>query len=397
MSLAASAAGESYGETAKQIVIGNAMFGRSITGTVNLFKSRFGGIVTQQMLALPTQIKKAHENFAALFRGLNITPLLEGLHKTLKFLDQGTVGFNAWKTIFETLFNPLFGGAKSAGDLMEHFFNRVTIMTLDAQYAWIKMGGTVQLSAFGVKDFGDLLERSIKFGSGLAIAMLRTGQAVLFVADVLTRIVTLLQAAWDMSMGYGKTIGAIFGKSTYRAADKEFQTAASRLKEFIDPSTATSGILMMEGIIDGIKSSTPALVGAVGQAMDAANAEVKKKQDMHSPSRVWAGFAKNMARGSIDEFHAQTPAFARAAGAMASVQPARAAGAMASVQPAMPRSMNGGGSISNSQSISIGDIHMHGQQHGDMVTMPIGEFKRMLALCIEGMAIHKGSLIGAQP
>jgi hypothetical protein len=377
------AAGAEGRQMGINMVVGAAMWGRSITGAANIMQSKFGNIVRQQMLALPTQIAKVRENFGALFRGLNVTPLLEGLRSTLRFLDQGTVGFNAWKTIFSTLFNPLFGGAKSAGDLMEHFFNRVTILTLDAQYEWIKMGGAIRLSNFGVKNFGDLLAKGITAASGIAISMIRTAQAGLMVADVFKRALSLLQAMWDISIGLGKSVGAIFGKTTVDDANSEFTAANSRLKEVVSRDALTNASNMLDSMAEGIRSSTPVLVGAVGDAMDAANAEVKKKQDMHSPSRVWAGFARNMSLGATNEFRAQTPRFAAAAGAMANVR------------PATPPVMQGGTTISNSQSRTwTGDAHFHGAtQAGGMVTIPIGEFKRLLSMCFEGEAIHHGATL----
>ncbi len=140
VSMAASAAGESYGETAKSLVVSNAMFGRSVEGTVNLFKARFGPIVSKQMLSLDTQTKKLKENFSALFRHLNIEPLLVGLHKVLGVFEQNNVVFKAWKGIFSTLFEPIFGNAPKAGEAIKSFAQSITIMALDAQYEWIKVG-----------------------------------------------------------------------------------------------------------------------------------------------------------------------------------------------------------------------------------------------------------------
>ena len=65
---------------------------------------------------------------------------------------------------------------------------------------------------------------------------------------------------------------------------------------------------MMTGLLNGMNSQRSAAVSTARSIAQAINREYAKVQDIHSPSKVWAGFGMNQIQGGIKGMEKGIPA-----------------------------------------------------------------------------------------
>lgn len=375
VSLASSATNGAYTDTAKAMVIGSAMMGRSVQGVADTLKARFGPIVKQQMLALSTQIAKAREGFAALFRGIKVEPALKGLDNVLSALKAGSVESKAWSKIFESLFNPLFAGAEEGGNVLRKFVDKATILALRLAIAWESAQGAFQLRTAGLDLASKALRVFVPLATSGAIAMLQAAEITLNFAGSLYNLGRAAYYALDL-LGSLATLD-------FKGIDKAAPEFLAGLKGiFTGGETAQAGSRMIEGLVAGIKSAQPALNKAVQDSASEANTAFKAKLDIHSPSRVWASFGRQLPAGAAIGVRAGTREFAASADALASVPEAQPRGG----------STRRGAAPSSTTHITLGDIIIQGIPAGSpgAVTIPMGEIRTALASILEGLVIQRG-------
>jgi hypothetical protein len=372
---ASAATGGRYEDTAKAMIISSAMMGRSIVQTADLFHSRFGAIVSKQMLALPTQLAKARENFSALFRDVRIEPVLLGLRNVLGILDQGTVEFKAWKTILETLFNPLFGGAEEGGRVVEKFVDKVTILALRGAIAWKNMKGSFSLKDIGLESTADLLSAVVRGSTGFAIGLLQATKAAMVLTDVLVGLGGVLV---NTVMLFGQLLSAGSAKDFDRLGKKAEDVLGSAKLMLGGGEASNAGFRMIDGLIAGIEKAQPKLNAAVIAVAKETNATFKSAQDMHSPSKVWTGYGFNMGTSAASGFTASIPRFNSAVSRFADAP---------SAQPLLSGSRD---TYQGAQShVTIGDVHVHSE--GKTVEIPVEALRDKLAMILEGLAIQRGA------
>jgi hypothetical protein len=378
VAMASSATGGKFEEAAKGLVTFNALMGKGAQMGQTL-QSRFGGIVSKQMLSLSTQTAKAKENFAALFRGINIDPVLKGLHNVLGILDQGTVEFKAWKTILETLFNPLFGGAEEGGKVIEKFVDKATILSLQAALAWKHMKGSFSLKDIGLDSTAELLSKVVRGSTGFAIGLLQATKAAMVLMDVLVGLGGVLYNTTSL-MASLLSAGRLGDKPT--EALKGLRDSAKLALG--GNSMSNAGFDMIDGLIGGIRKAQPLLNQAVIQAAHESNEAFRKAQDMHSPSRVWRGFGFNLGTSAAAGIHASIPRFEAATSMLANVP---------SAQPSVNNFGGANTRIGGDTHVQVGDIHIHGGQgQSGMVEIPIDQLRSFVASIFEGLAIQRGAL-----
>lgn len=387
VALAESGAGEKGKQWAMGQIYMNAILGRSMDQVGVLAQKRFGGIVSAKMLDLNVQTLKAKENIAALFRGVKIEPLLKGLDKVLGFFKAGSVQAEAWSTIFETMFNPLFRGAEKGGDVIKTFMNKVTILALNAAIAWEDMGASFSLQKFGIKDTSDLLVKASTAAGGLAIAMLRAADATIYIVSGATRAYQAVAGLFGMAKAlFTRDFGPEQAKAGHNAL-LEFKSA------FGTNETADVGHSMIDGLIKGIQDAQPFLNKAAADAMKGAENAAKDEAKIRSPSHKWQmNVGRQLPLGGAIGIRQTAPVMARAgASALAGVG-VRASGGGGF---GMGAGGMGGGGMAR-PSVSVGEVHAH--FHGapnaaGTVTIPIAEFRSFLAQTIEGVAIQRGAHI----
>jgi len=84
-------------------------------------QAKLGGIVARQMLGLEAQSARLKSNMGALFGGLEITPVLEGMQTLVGLFDKSTAAGQAMKLLFEKVFQPLIDQAQNAAYVVEAF------------------------------------------------------------------------------------------------------------------------------------------------------------------------------------------------------------------------------------------------------------------------------------
>jgi len=377
VALGASAAGDAGKQMGMNLLMGSVMFGKGAGRAYDIMKSKFGAIVQQQMLALPTQIAKAKENWAALFRGINITPLLKGLDGMLSFMKQGTVQADAWSKIFETLFSPLFKGAEEGGNVIKTFLNKVTILALNSAIAWEDMGASFSLQKFGFKSTSDLLQRSVKFASGLAIAVLRTAQGAIWFGTTLEKTVSILGLVARSAWAVGAAIHSWTKKGEFNS--KDWEDIGARMKGLGDFDTPRAGIQLIQGLVDGIKNATPYLEKAAADSGNKAKAAFDESQGIRSPAKKWIWSGRQMPLGGAIGINQTAPQLRSAA---------------ADVMGGSIRPTPSGGSTQNSYGGGVhieGGVHIHGEVGQQTVTIPIAALNDWFAATLEGMCIRKGA------
>lgn len=376
VSLASSATNGAYTETAKAMVIGSALMGQSVQGVADQLKNRFGPIVKQQMLALPTQLAKAREGFTSLFRGIKIEPVLKGLDNVLGALRVGSVESKAWSKIFESLFNPLFKGAEEGGNVLRRFVDKATILALRLMIAWEDAQGAFNIRTGGIDLAAASLRALVQIVPGLAVGFLRAAQATVILGDALYRLL-------DIGMQVGMVMFNLLTGQTHKIPGALAATRDAIVDAFKSASSVSSGVSTIEGLIQGIRSAQPALNAAVVQSANEANTAFKNAQGIHSPSRLWAKFGYQLPAGAAIGVERGTREFAGAAEDLANTPEA---------QPLSGSGPRGGRGGSSTHITLTGDIIIQGASQGapGTVTIPVGALRSELASILEGLVIQRG-------
>jgi len=388
VALGEAAAGDEGRQMGINMVAGAAMFGRSVTGAAAIMKSKFGLIVQKQMLALPVQIAKARYGFSQLLTGLNVEPLLRGLHNVLGLFNQGTETSKAWRAIFGTLFEPLFAGAEKGSFTIKRFLQGVTIVALEAAIKFKKMKGALSFESLGLGNAGQLLEGMISGFSGLTVGILRTVQASLLLGDALKRALSVGLLLAQVSP-FGPVIAGI-RKLMGTDFKDQFAGIADRAKGVVSGDAATAGVALIEGMISGIEKGKPALIEAARAAQQAANDAVKQEQQIHSPSKKWERFGLHLTQGESRGMKRGQPELVRTTRDIQRATFDVGGAGFGARGPAFGgggRASSGGGQAHP----TIGQLHLHGLSKSDKVTLSIGELTDLIAQALEGLTIQQGA------
>lgn len=373
VSEASSAAGEGQAQLVKNMALFSRWSGSSSKNVRDLVHSRFGAIVSAQMLSIPTQINKMKEGFKALFRGISLDPLLRGLDRVTSMFRAGTTQFEAWKTIFSTLFTPLFEQAESGGQTLRHFFNIVTNYALRTTIAFVKSGHTLRNSFKGI----NLV--SLVSGAGtIALGLIRAAQASIILVQTLKEVVQVGVAAY-------KVLYAIANIGV-KGNTKDWSSAMDSIKGLWQSDTTdkmlASGFQMAQGMADGITKGIPLIAKASREAGLQANDAARKATDSHSPSRVWMKWGYGLPEGGARGVQKATPRLTFAADVAAR---APMAAAMNVGRPNRSVSSN---------SVQTGPITiMASQVTPNTVTMDFLAAKHQFAQILQGACIAKGATV----
>ena len=380
VALGEAAAGEEGKQMGINMVAGAALFGRSVSGAAAIIKSKFGGIVERQMLALPVQTAKAKESLQALFRGVKVEPLLRGIDKVLGLIKQGSVQSDAWSGIIETLFNPLFKDAEKGGYVVQTFFNKVTILALNAAIAWEDMSSSFTLQRVGIKSMSDLLVKAVGLTSKLAVSVLRGAQGTIWFVTTMERLASICGIVLRTVYAIGNGIHTWTETGEFNKGD--WLDIGARIKALGDFDTERSGIQLIQGLINGIKDATPYLEKAAAESGDAAKKAFDASQGIHSPSVRWRWSGRQLPLGGAIGIRDTAP-----------VMRGAAAGVLGSIGTARPAPSLGGGSMMSSigPRVSVGQLVVQGGAAPSMVTIPLAELRSMVASLFEGIAIQKGA------
>ncbi len=241
----------------------------------------------------------------------------------------------------------------------------------------LKLGKAFSIKSLGFDSVGDALASAVGLASDFAVALLEGAKAALVLVDALRTIGAVASIGKNLVKF---TVGGLTPGGLKKQDEAITALAAAGRKLMSPDKTMESGFNMIDGIIQGIEQRTPALKEAAKSAANAANKSFQDAQQIHSRSKVWTKFGSWMTEGATYGLKKGIPQFESATKELASA-------------PQAPSPSVGSPNISHSKSVSFGDIHVHGEGNQQQVTIPLWEFKRMLATCIEGETIYKGGTV----
>jgi hypothetical protein len=291
----ASTQGDEQASRFVSMAAGARLAGVSVKALADDVQARLGGIAEAQMLSLTAQTAKLKENFARLFSGLKIDPLLRGLKSVTDMFRADSEEGRALKQIIETIFQPLIDSAPTVGELVENTFQGIIIGALllegefmDLQIAYYQAFGNPKvlknIDLLKVATYGGVfavgaLTAAIVAGAAaltaIAGAALAVPAAVSFVSAACTaageKIGKWVAAAYDYGANFvtgivnGVTAGA--GK-LIKAVGSLAHSAAAAFRDALgihSPSTVMfkSGGFTVDGAVDGVKAGKPRLERAV--------------------------------------------------------------------------------------------------------------------------------------
>lgn len=242
----------------------------------------FGGIVAKQMLGLSAQGATLKRNWAGLFSGLNIEPVLNGLSTLVGLVDKNSESGRFLKAVFEGVLQPLIDQAQNAAYVVEAF-------VLGAMIGMVKLYIALKPTIKAIADLFDLggdwtladtLNAAKDAGELLApVFVVVVAAAGLLAAGVLG-LVAAFGAVLAIPAALGAMAGAVLG------------IFASLLSKAVELGSGLIGGLV-GGITGGAGQVVAAVTGAVGGAINAA----KRMLGIASPSKVFAAIGDQTVAG----------------------------------------------------------------------------------------------------
>jgi len=305
-------------------------------------RRELGGVAAAQMRSLSMLSTKLRESLHALFTGINLEPLLSGLHRLTQLLSQNTESGRALRAIMSAILGPLVDELGGTAPAIEYFFKELVILALRLAIVFVRVRNEIQRT-FGPRLLGRMLENRQAMDY-LRIGLIAVGLVVVGLAAavfVLTMVVVgllmpVLVLAWELYLLYQRGQRLV----AFLAELYEFYTS-------VDWSDA--GRAMIEGIIQGLDTGVARLRQAVTNvATDAMNA-FRAALGIHSPSAVFAGFGLAIPQGVAEGVE------------RGSAESTRAVGSMLSTTTSRVTSIQGG----PSRAVSVGELHVHVGAEGE--------------------------------
>lgn len=203
--------------------------GMSVDALADKIDQKFGGLARRRMLALDVQVMKLKEDWAKLWKGVNIEPLLEALHKVFSLFSTTTASGYALKAIIEAMFPE--ASAKAFGDIAAQAFKRVVIGALYATIGLLTLRNKFL-------DLRDWIDKTFKVDSVKAF-----GKALL------TAVVGPAALLLDLFKGAGEAAG--------RGVVDGIKTGIDSGKPDVAASGAGLGKAAVGGFRDELKIRSP--------------------------------------------------------------------------------------------------------------------------------------------
>ncbi len=350
----AAALGDESGEAFARMAVGASRAGTSINRLADDVQARFGGVAARRMLDMNVMSTKLRENFAGLFDGLNLEPLLGMFHEVVGFFSQSTATGRALKAIVTALFQPMIDSAGEGTPIVKRFFQGIVIAALRTTIALLTVKRWFN-ETFSGTAVGRVDKLKVALYAGMVafgMIALAAGAAALFIGAMVFAI-----AAPFLILGYA--IARVM--DTIEIVQATFRDFGIQWRE--------GGSQMVDGFIAGIRGGIDRAKRAVTDLGRSAIESLRSVLDIHSPSRVFA------------ELGSQIPA-GIAVGVDSGAEGANAAvGGMVEV-PAALGVPGGRGAVS----ISIGDIHVNGGNSAEIAANLRDEVARVF----EGLALTMG-------
>jgi hypothetical protein len=318
--ITASVQGEAAASRFMGWAAGANMAGKSVKALTDDAKARLGGILAKQMLSLDVQTKKLHESFAALFAGLKLEPLLNGLKLVTDLFSQSTASGRALKAMLQTAFQPIVNGAESAGLVVKRFFQGMVIAALTAGIALLKVRNWLR-GVFGDSEIlkgmraQDLAVKAgmLAFGLFAGALTLAAGAAAALAAT----LAPIAAAVWFV-------VGPLLDLA---------QTFVAVHRSAFALDWRGLGVSVVQGIVSGLKSGASWIATTMKDLGASALKSFKSVLGIASPSRAFMRVGVELPRGVQAGIAAGQPALQRDLAAMVPVETARVPGPAAPDAP----------------------------------------------------------------
>lgn len=275
--IAASTVGDAYARRFAGMAASAAHAGGSVRRLADDIRGRLGGIAARQAIGLDAQMTRLREGIGSIFDSIDIEPLLRGLNEVTSLFARGRVVSEAWGRVLGVVFRPFIGGAEGAGSAVRSLLTRFTTMVVRAATSvlWIVAGLRRVDEQLGVtRALGTLV-----FGE-LGIVATTAAVALSAIGGVVTRNV-------------------ILGVAAAAALVVAWQRARSAFTGWTE-----TGARLVDGLVTGIRSGYERVTSAVRGLASAASSALTEALEIRSPSRVFAGFGREIPRGlaaGVDE------------------------------------------------------------------------------------------------
>lgn len=239
---------------------------RALAAEVN---AKFGGVVAKRLLSLDSIGDRFSRNWAKLFSGLDLEPVLSNLDRLAGMFDRVNPLGQFFAFVIEKAFGPVSANAESAAVAIEAFALRVAINMTKAYIA-------VQENLTGIKD---------GFNATAAVLDIATGDIDGVIANV-GAIAERHQAAFDASgqslggaLAQGMVAGLSFGTGSV------FETVAGLAAGIITTAKSVLGIASPSkefaelgghtaaGFAEGVDAGAPAASASLQSLVDPGQAE----------------------------------------------------------------------------------------------------------------------------
>lgn len=305
------------GQARQALFEGRVKLGDGAKAMRDAIEAKFGGLNLRKMLSLEVIVEKAHEALQSLTKGVNIEPLVKSLGDFFSLFDESEFTGTAIRELVSLFGNGLVGQVEKGTPLAKTFFKTLVLGALTFTVNMLRLRKELK-ETFGSNEALkgiDLLKSGFKVLSFWA----KTGELLLY----------------GMAAGLG-LLGAIaIGAGV--ALDTYVLTPIGNVSKFIEgidwPAT---GRAIIDGIIDGLKGTGAGkLIESVKDLADSVSKTFTGKLKIRSPSRVFAGYGRNISEGAAEGIEDGTPEVARALDEMAPMPP-RVAGASSGARSAGP-------------------------------------------------------------
>jgi hypothetical protein len=293
MAISGAVAGDEGAKSFATMAAGAARAGKSVKALSDDVKARLGGVAAAQLLDLDVQIAKLSESFAGLFADLGIEALLKGLNSITALFSQNTASGRALKAVMTTIFQPMVDQITAATPYVKRFFQGIIIGGLLVAIAIAKVRRWWK-ETFGTGEMKSSLDmtKAALYAGIAAVGLFGVAMVAAF-ALVVAALVVAAPFIWAAVAAVGALAvqGLILAAPFLLAAVAvgvliAFVYQLYRLWDEID--WTSMGNAIVEGIVNGIKSSAKWLTDTVSELGASALGSLKESLGIASPSKEFA-------------------------------------------------------------------------------------------------------------
>lgn len=330
----ASTQGEQWASLFMQQAAGANMLGQSVEKLSNRVKNQLGEIARKQALSFGVQLTKLRENVARIFDEVEIGPFLEGLNTVVKMFSQAEVSGVALKKVVDLAFGPMFSALGANGPmLVRRFFQGFIIAALLTTIAVLKIRNALQ-EAFGdTKILGnvDMLEVAMWGGYAafgvLAGILAIAGGILVTTALGMAPFVVAVSAVVAAGVGLGyaiaswqeelESLGASLAQAARWFSGLPSAIGAAAMQSIMGANSFGAGVLsalfgfqvlfenagtelgrsITNGLVNAIRGGIGTVKDTVTGLAGALRSTFAQALGIASPSKVFAGYGKQIGAG----------------------------------------------------------------------------------------------------